>query len=226
LLRFHGAVTNVNGSLSFGELNQLGGFFVNGRPLPLSMRVRIVEMAQLGVRPCNISRLLRVSHGCVSKILTRFNETGSILPGAIGGSKPRVTTKTVVQYIRLLKQREPMLFAWEIRQRNVPSVSSISRILRYKLGTGATVTGSQDPPTFLLTTVQLQRQLLEAYRSYGNVTAIIATQNMHLTSQEPSENTTKKVPTSTPPSANVSCPKAQYARTDSPSHTVRKILGE
>merc|ERR1712027_256713 len=77
---------------AYGEVNQLGGVFVNGRPLPNHIRVRIVELAQLGIRPCDISRQLRVSHGCVSKILARYNETGSILPGAIGGSKPRVTT--------------------------------------------------------------------------------------------------------------------------------------
>ena len=79
-----------------GEVNQLGGVFVNGRPLPNTTRLRIVELAQLGIRPCDISRQLRVSHGCVSKILARYNETGSILPGAIGGSKPRVTTPNVV----------------------------------------------------------------------------------------------------------------------------------
>lgn len=44
-------------------------------------------MAASGVRPCNISRQLKVSHGCVSKILNRFQETGSIRPGVIGGSK-------------------------------------------------------------------------------------------------------------------------------------------
>jgi hypothetical protein len=32
---------------------------------------------------------------------------GSILPGAIGGSKPRVTTPKVVNYIRELKMKDP-----------------------------------------------------------------------------------------------------------------------
>lgn len=71
-------------------VNQLGGVFVNGRPLPDCVRRRIVELALLGVRPCDISRQLLVSHGCVSKILTRFYETGSIRPGSIGGSKTKV----------------------------------------------------------------------------------------------------------------------------------------
>jgi paired box protein 1/9 len=133
-----------NQNQQYGEVNQLGGVFVNGRPLPNGTRMRIVELARLGIRPCDISRQLRVSHGCVSKILARYHETGSILPGAIGGSKPRVTTPKVVSYIRELKQKDPGIFAWEIRDRllsdgvcdknNVPSVSSISRILRNKLG--------------------------------------------------------------------------------------------
>lgn len=59
----------------------MGGVFVNGRPLPVSIRNRIVELSHQGVRPCDISRQLRVSHGCVSKILGRFNETGSVRPG-------------------------------------------------------------------------------------------------------------------------------------------------
>ncbi|CAD6992796.1 unnamed protein product [Ceratitis capitata] len=71
----------------YGEVNQLGGVFVNGRPLPNATRMRIVELARLGIRPCDISRQLRVS--------------------AIGGSKPRVTTPKVVNYIRELKQRDP-----------------------------------------------------------------------------------------------------------------------
>ena len=120
-------------------------------------------MAQNGVRPCDIARQLRVSHGCVSKILARFYETGSmhllfknkkksnftifkffwkvfIRPGVIGGSKPKVATPRVVDKICEYKRQNPTMFAWEIRDRlltehvcnqdNVPSVSSINRIVR------------------------------------------------------------------------------------------------
>ncbi|RUS89885.1 hypothetical protein EGW08_002326 [Elysia chlorotica] len=114
-------------------VNQLGGVFVNGRPLPDSTRQRIVELAHSGARPCDISRILQVSNGCVSKILGRYYETGSIRPRAIGGSKPRVATNDVVGRIAHYKRECPSIFAWEIRDRllsegicnqeNIPSVS-------------------------------------------------------------------------------------------------------
>ncbi|GFY76388.1 paired box protein Pax-8 [Trichonephila inaurata madagascariensis] len=123
-----------------GGINQLGGAFANGKPLPFHVRLRILELALYGYRPCDISRHLLVSHGCVSKILTRFAETGSILPGAIGGSKPRVSTPLVIAKIRQYKNENASLFAWEIREKllfdgicprdSLPSVSSINRILR------------------------------------------------------------------------------------------------
>ena len=50
----------------------------------------------MGVRPCDISRQLLVSHGCVSKILTRFYETGSVKPGSIGGTKSKVNMKHLI----------------------------------------------------------------------------------------------------------------------------------
>ncbi|XP_009274913.1 PREDICTED: paired box protein Pax-3 [Aptenodytes forsteri] len=107
----------ISTPLGQGRVNQLGGVFINGRPLPNHIRHKIVEMAHHGIRPCVISRQLRVSHGCVSKILCRYQETGSIRPGAIGGSKPKVSPSAPA------------------RSRANP-VSSISRILRSKFGKG------------------------------------------------------------------------------------------
>ncbi|XP_065337625.1 protein gooseberry-like isoform X1 [Cloeon dipterum] len=145
-----------------GRVNQLGGVFINGRPLPNHTRLRIVEMAAEGVRPCVISRQLRVSHGCVSKILNRYQETGSIRPGVIGGSKPRVATPDVERRVEEYRRDNPGMFSWEIRDNdnqpqvpvfsalidaddklikdgtcdrsNAPSVSAISRLLRSKDG--------------------------------------------------------------------------------------------
>ncbi|XP_070643235.1 LOW QUALITY PROTEIN: paired box protein Pax-4 [Bos indicus] len=122
------------------SVNQLGGLFVNGRPLPLDTRQQIVQLAISGMRPCDISRSLKVSNGCVSKILGRYYRTGVLEPKGIGGSKPRLATPPVVARIAQLKGQCPALFAWEIQrqlcaeglctQDKTPSVSSINRVLR------------------------------------------------------------------------------------------------
>ncbi|XP_069853471.1 paired box protein Pax-4 [Dipodomys merriami] len=122
------------------SVNQLGGIFVNGRPLPLDTRQQIVQLAMSGMRPCDISRSLKVSNGCVSKILGRYYRTGALEPKSIGGSKPRLATPPVVARIAQLKNACPALFAWEIQhqlcvegfctQDKMPSVSSINRVLR------------------------------------------------------------------------------------------------
>lgn len=73
----------------------------------------------------------------LSLIFSRYYETGSIKPGVIGGSKPKVATPKVVDKIAEYKRQNPTMFAWEIRDRllaegvcdndTVPSVSSINR---------------------------------------------------------------------------------------------------
>ena len=69
----------------------------------------------------------------------RFKQTGSTAPGVIGGSKPKVATPQVVEMILELKNKNPTIFAWEIRNRllemnvcteeNLPSVSSVNRLV-------------------------------------------------------------------------------------------------
>ncbi|XP_058929945.1 LOW QUALITY PROTEIN: paired box protein Pax-4 [Kogia breviceps] len=130
----------VNTNRGISSVNQLGGLFVNGRPLPLDTRQQIVRLAVSGMRPCDISRSLKVSNGCVSKILGRYYRTGVLEPKGIGGSKPRLATPPVVARIAQLKGECPALFAWEIQrqlcaeglctQDKTPSVSSINRVLR------------------------------------------------------------------------------------------------
>ncbi|XP_038672616.1 paired box protein Pax-3b isoform X1 [Scyliorhinus canicula] len=142
--RSSGFPLEVSTPLGQGRVNQLGGVFINGRPLPNHIRHKIVEMAHHGIRPCVISRQLRVSHGCVSKILCRYQETGSIRPGATGSKPRQMAIPDVEKKIEEYKKENPGMFSWEIRDKllkdgmcdrnTIPSVSSISRILRSRFG--------------------------------------------------------------------------------------------
>lgn len=51
--------------------------------------------------------------------IIRYQETGSIRPGVIGGSKPRVATPEVENKIEEYKKDNPGIFSWEIRERLV-----------------------------------------------------------------------------------------------------------
>ncbi|RXG56261.1 Protein gooseberry-neuro [Armadillidium vulgare] len=84
-------------------------------------------MAASGVRPCVISRQLRVSHGCVSKILNRYQETGSIRPGVIGGSKPKLNATEIEKKIEEYKKENPEIFSAEVRERLLKEKNNLHR---------------------------------------------------------------------------------------------------
>lgn len=123
-----------------GRLNQLGGAYINGKPLPKEIRHEIITLALQGFRPCDISRRLRITHGCISKLLSKYRKTGSIQPGGEGVGRPRVITPNIAQKIKQYTKEQPALYSWEIRDRliqenicsreNIPSLSSISRLLK------------------------------------------------------------------------------------------------
>ncbi|EFO94322.1 CRE-PAX-3 protein [Caenorhabditis remanei] len=137
-----------NHILGQGRVNQLGGVFINGRPLPIQVRHAIITMAKKGVKPCHISRQLKVSHGAVSKILNRYQETGSISPGQIGGSpRARLTVQAVEKEIIIAYEENPHLSPAELRdlliqkeictKGNAPTVPAIKRLIGSKgLGGG------------------------------------------------------------------------------------------
>ena len=70
----------------------------------------------------------------------RYQETGSIRPGVIGGTKPKLATPEIEKTVDMYKSENPGVFSWEVRDRlikdgicdknTVPSVSAISRLLR------------------------------------------------------------------------------------------------
>lgn len=78
-----GETRGVDASLScpgISSVNQLGGLFVNGRPLPLDTRQQIVRLAVSGMRPCDISRSLKVVCWDLHPVTgTRSGEKGPLL---------------------------------------------------------------------------------------------------------------------------------------------------
>ena len=139
-------VTQIYRSLS-GKVNQLGGVFVNGKPLPNSVRQQIIEMAERGIRPCDISRQLKVSHGCISKLLSKYNDTGSFEPGRAKRKTSRDVSCEVKNKIEEYRRTAPGIFSWEVKEKlvadglctkeNLPPLTVISRMLRRARSTGS-----------------------------------------------------------------------------------------
>ncbi|KFO95272.1 Paired box protein Pax-3, partial [Calypte anna] len=117
----------VSTPLGQGRVNQLGGVFINGRPLP--------------------NHMLRSHQGSRRRQpgLPRPLPSRRLCPLALSLLK-QVTTPDVEKKIEEYKRENAGMFSWEIRDKllkdgvcdrnTVPSVSSISRILRSKFGKG------------------------------------------------------------------------------------------
>ncbi|XP_068741341.1 paired box protein Pax-3-like [Montipora capricornis] len=124
------------------KVNQLGGKYVSGKPLPLELRSRIITLSYLGLRQCEISRQLKVTHGCISKLLSKYQESGNVDPVQNTG-RPRVITADIERRIDQYRTQDPGAFCWELREHllrdnvcstnQIPSLSSISRLIKNKI---------------------------------------------------------------------------------------------
>lgn len=116
--------------------------YISGKPLPLELRSRIITLSCLGFRQCDISRKLKVTHGCISKLLSKYQETGNLDPSQNMG-RPRVITADIDRKIDQYLREDPGAFCWELREHllrdnvctfnEVPSLSSISRLVKNKI---------------------------------------------------------------------------------------------
>ncbi|PAV67449.1 hypothetical protein WR25_19490 [Diploscapter pachys] len=62
--------------------NLYGRPYCPGRPLSMEDRTRIIEHHMNGMKVNAISKLLCISHGCVSKIISRYRTTGILSPAS------------------------------------------------------------------------------------------------------------------------------------------------
>ena len=104
-------------------------------------------MAELGIRPCDISRQLKVSHGCISKLLSKYNDTGSFEPGRAQRKTSRDVSTEVKNKIEEYRRATPGIFSWEVKEKlvadgyctkeSLPPLTVISRMLRRVKSTGS-----------------------------------------------------------------------------------------
>lgn len=116
--------------------------------MPREVRIRVLQLAQMGVKPCAISQQMRITHGCISKLLAKFEETGSIDSKHERKGRPKVITSDIELKIDQYRSEQPGIFTWELRERlikegcfnrqNAPSLTSISRFIKEKLVKEAT----------------------------------------------------------------------------------------
>ncbi len=119
-------------------------FTTQGVPIPNKVRDEIVGKWLEGFLPYQIASQLNLQRKTVATIIDRFIRTGDICPGVGGNRTCTARTNDVVLCTEFYKLDRPSTSAEEIQKQlsennvvlpnNMPSISSISRILTKDLG--------------------------------------------------------------------------------------------
>ena len=122
-------------------------FIRQGRAVPDEVRNIIVERYLENKSIRDIAQEVNLSYQTVSNIVDLWIETGSVKPRNERAAPTRVRkarTDDIISFIEYLKQKQPSVYGKEMQQQflinnvclpeNIPSLSSISRILTSDLG--------------------------------------------------------------------------------------------
>ena len=124
--------------------NCLGGSFQNGKSTPKLLRQCIISKYAQGVSVSTISKDTQVTGRGIRKIISTYEETGSMDPKPHFGRAHYKTTDNVLQHIEYMKTRKPSMYAREIKDKLldigvcdvncIPSRQTISHVIRNELG--------------------------------------------------------------------------------------------
>jgi paired box protein 6 len=123
----------------------MNAFSRQGKALPIEVRNNIVEKCLNNEGIANISRQLNLPYKTVSNIVDLWVDNGDIEPRQPHREASRTArTDDVITCIEYLKTNKPSIYGKEIQQElqsnnvclpeNVPSRSSISRVLKADVG--------------------------------------------------------------------------------------------
>ena len=115
----------------------------NNLSTSLAKREKIISLWSTGSKQSEIATQEKVSHQVISKIINKFIEKGTILPGKPGAKERTVASPEVVEFVEYMKIKKPSIYAVELQaeliehgictEESVPSRTTISRILRSDL---------------------------------------------------------------------------------------------
>ena len=119
-------------------------FSKQGRALPYNIRKDIVDLRLNNKRPNEISSEFKLPPRTIHNIIEKFIDTDGNLQPSKAGKFRSARTDDVITYIEYTKKTKPSTYAAEIQRgleennicfpENIPSTSSISRVLRDDLG--------------------------------------------------------------------------------------------
>ena len=124
--------------------NQVNGLYYSGRPTDIHTRTKVLDMYLQGQPFSKISKTTGLTTRGAQKICKQYENTGSLAPTQRAGGARSVLMNNVVEHIEYYKMCKPSIYNKEIREKliseevcteqNVPSLSSISKSIRYDLG--------------------------------------------------------------------------------------------